>query len=390
MLEGDVILISGECVTKRLDKACVHLVGTPIIQPVILAGGSGTRLWPVSRSSHYPKQLLTLLSARSMLQETVLRVADSRFAAPLVLCSEQHRFLVAEQLRAVDVKPAVIVLEPECRNTAPAVAVASLLAQPEAILLIMPADHVILHKERFHAAVMVGITAALRGKLVVFGIKPEQAETGYGYIRQGKMQDGTPGVYSVESFVEKPDLATARKFLAEGDYLWNSGIFSFQAWRYLEELNHFRPRITETCRMTLEKASHDSDFCRLSSQVFLTVPSESVDCAVMEHTSSAAVVPADMGWYDIGSWSSMWDVSPKDANGNVLRGDTIAIDSFSSYVYSEEMLTAVVGVQDMIVIVTDDACLVASMNNVQQIRLVIDHLQHQQRPECVTRRATRN
>ncbi|KAF0143041.1 MAG: manC [Rhodospirillaceae bacterium] len=356
----------------------------PVIQPVILSGGAGTRLWPLSRK-HYPKQLVALTSRHSLLQETALRVAEGGFAPPLILCNEAYRFIVAEQLHAVNIRPAGIVLEPEGRNTAPAAVMAALLAAPEAILLIMPADHVILHKDRFHAAVVLAAAAAAHGLLVTFGIRPDRPETGYGYIHRGSAWDGLPGVYGVERFVEKPDQMTAQWFLERGNYLWNSGLFVFQARRYLEELDPCQPEMMALCRMALEGASHDPDFCRLPAAPFHAVPSVSIDHAIMERTPHAVVVPVEMGWSDVGSWATLWNIGDKDAEGNVLQGDALAIDSHDSYVHSEGLLTAVVGVENLVVVATRDACLVVPRGKVQQIRAVVDRLERQKRSEAMTR-----
>lgn len=356
---------------------------SPVIQPVILSGGTGTRLWPVSRQ-RYPKQLVALTSRYSLIQETALRLADSGFAPPVVLCNEAYRFIVAEHLRTIGLEPARIVLEPEGRNTAPAIAVAALLTPPETILLVMPSDHVIRHKDRFQAAVTLAVSAAARGKLVTFGITPDRPETGYGYIRHGLGLEDLPGVHRVEQFVEKPDLATAQRFLAEGGYLWNSGLFAFQAGLYLAELERFQPGMTNACCAALEGASCDSDFYRLHPRHFRAVPSLSIDQAIMEHTPHAAVVPVDMGWSDVGSWAALWEISEKDAAGNVLRGDALAVDSQDSYVSSEGLLTAVVGIRDLVVVTTRNACLVVPREKAQQIRAIVDHLKRRKRPEYMT------
>ncbi len=346
----------------------------PLIQPVILSGGAGTRLWPVS-CRHFPKQFLALPvdSQYSLLQQTALRIAEKCFAPPIVLCNEVHRFVVAEHLRAIALKPSCIVLEPEGRNTAPAAAIAALLTLPEVVLLVMPSDHVILYKDCFYTAVTQAVAAVVQqGRIVTFGITPRQPETGYGYIRYGAGWRELPGVYEVEQFVEKPDLITAQQFLAEGGYLWNSGLFAFRASHYLEELDRFQPGITTACRAALQDMSRDCEFYHLSSQQFCTVPSVSIDHAIMQHTKHAAVVPVEMGWSDVGSWSTLWEIGQKDSDGNVLHGNSLAISSHRSYVHSENLFTVVFGVEDLIVIVTANACLVIPRNQSQNISNIFD------------------
>ena len=345
----------------------------PLIQPVILSGGAGTRLWPVSRQ-HFPKQFLPLIASSpySLFQQAALRVAENWFSPPIILCNEVHRFVVSEHLRAINLKPSCIVLEPEGRNTAPAVAVAALLTSPEAILLVIPSDHVILHKDRFHTAIVQAVTAVTCGKLVTFGITPRQPETGYGYIRYGTGWTELPGVYAVEQFIEKPDLATAQRFLADGKYLWNSGIFAFRGSHYLEELDKFRPGITAACRIALKNMSRDCDFYYLSSQNFCAAPSVSIDYAIMQQTQQAAVVLVEMGWSDVGSWSALWEIGQKDSAENVLHGDALIMSSHRSYVHSEGIPTVVLGISDLIVIVTKDACLVMPRDKSQSVSNIKD------------------
>ena len=355
------------------------------IYPVILSGGYGTRLWPLSRAA-LPKQLLPLASEKTMLQETALRVAGRpTLQAPLIVCGDEHRFLVAEQLREIGIKPTGIILEPEGRNTAPAVAAAAhfLLARDkEAVMLVLPADHVIADADAFHAAVAAALDVALgQGALVTFGIDPTGPETGYGYIRRGSAVAGFDGCYAVERFVEKPDAATAQTFVDDGNYSWNSGMFLFEASRYLEELAKFQPRIAEQTEAAMAGRQGDLDFCRMDTAAFAACPSDSIDYAVMEHTRHAVVVPATMGWNDVGSWSSLWEVQQGDASGNVLRGDVYVDNVQNSLVRAESRMVALIGVKDLVVVETDDAVLVAHKDHVQDVKKVVAHLKASQRTE---------
>jgi mannose-1-phosphate guanylyltransferase/mannose-6-phosphate isomerase len=354
-----------------------------VIVPVILSGGSGTRLWPLSREA-YPKQFLPLVDQRTMLQNTVLRIvglADTH--APLVVCNEEHRFMVAEQLRAVGIQPAAVILEPAGRNTAPAVAVAALHAQRESvdpILLALPADHVIADIEGFRAAVRQVAPHAEAGRLITFGIVPTAPETGYGYIKAGAPVDDS-GVRVVERFVEKPDLATAQQYLQSGAYSWNSGMFMFRASAFLAELERFAPAMLAACQTALASGRADADFLWLDRKAFAACPKDSIDYAVMEKTDQAVVLPLTVGWNDVGSWSALWDVGERDPDGNITRGDVIAVDTHDTYVDAAARLVATVGVDDLVVVETADAVLVATKDRVQEVKAVVDRLKAGQRPE---------
>lgn len=346
-----------------------------IIHPVILSGGAGTRLWPLSRP-HYPKQFIALTSGRTMLQDTALRVSDPEaFAAPVVVCSDEHRFVVAEQLRAVGAVPSAIMLEPTGRNTAPAIgAAATWLGAGEALMLVLPSDHVIRDTEAFHAAVRRAARAAEAGWLVTFGIAPDGPETGYGYIARGPALEGCDGTYAVNRFTEKPDAETAARYHAEGDHDWNSGMFLFRAEAYLAELARLRPAMADCCRRAVEQARADLDFLRLDEAAFAACEAESIDYAVMEHTDRAAVVPAALGWSDVGSWSALWDAVARDEDGNAAIGTVVAVDSRDNYLRADGPLIAAVGLEDMVVVTTADAVLVAPKNRAQDVRMLHDAL----------------
>ncbi|MCO4856842.1 mannose-1-phosphate guanylyltransferase/mannose-6-phosphate isomerase [Herbaspirillum sp. WGmk3] len=356
------------------------------IYPVILSGGSGTRLWPLSRAA-YPKQFLPLVSEQTMLQETVTRVGSwPEVQAPLIVCGNEHRFMIAEQMREIGVRPLGIMLEPQGRNTAPAVAAAALHLQrldPEAVMLVLPADHVIKDVLSFHEAVRRAMASVQQGALATFGIEPTQPETGYGYILRGGAHGADTGNFLVDRFVEKPDLETATGFLKQGGYYWNSGMFLFKARDFLAELESHRPLIGAAVKEAVGKAYNDLDFCRLDEAAFAASPSESIDYAVMENTSRAVVVPASIGWSDVGSWSALHEVLPADAEGNVVRGDVHLNQVKNTLVRAESRMVAVLGVEDLIVVETDDAVLVANREKVQEVKAFVDKLKNAKRTEHV-------
>jgi mannose-1-phosphate guanylyltransferase/mannose-6-phosphate isomerase len=361
------------------------------LQAVLLSGGSGTRLWPLSREA-YPKQFLPLAGEETMLQATWSRVAPLAGARPIVVAGEEHRFLVAEQLRQAGAPVPAIVLEPAGRNTAPAIAAAALQALQDAdggdpLLLVLPSDHVVRDADAFRASVRAAMPAAEAGALVTFGIVPTAPETGFGYIQAeaGQAEAGATGVRKVLRFVEKPDAATAERYLAEGGYYWNSGMFLFRASRYLAELERFRPDILEGARAAFAGARRDGDFVRLDRDAFAATPAESIDYAVMERTDAAMVLPVDIGWNDVGSWAALWDVAERDADGNARHGDVIAVDSRNSYAYARR-LVALVGLDDVVVVETDDAVLVARKDKVQQVKDVVARLKAEQRSQAALHR----
>lgn len=374
------------------------------IQPVILSGGSGTRLWPMSRE-HYPKQLLSLVGDKTMLQATVRRLdgleaimgGQGKMLDPVVVCNEEHRFLVAEQLRQIGSKAAAIILEPAGRNTAPALTLAALSVADDPVLLVMPADHVIQDHDAFLAAVAQGVALAGQGCLATFGIVPGRAETGYGYIRQGSATDvpDAPQARHVAAFVEKPDAATAAQYCASGQYLWNSGIFMMRASVWLRELSKFRPDMVQACEAAWQCGKRDYDFFRVDKAAFLACPSDSIDYAVMEKLASsdaahdggrAAVIPLDAGWSDVGAWAALWDVSDKDEAGNVVKGDVYAHETRNALLLAEHRFLACVGLDDVIVIETPDAVMVAHQNRAQDVKHIVAHLKGNQRSEYLAHR----
>jgi mannose-1-phosphate guanylyltransferase len=354
---------------------------TTELLPVIMAGGSGTRLWPLSREL-FPKQFLALAGDDSMLQATVGRLQGLQVAPPLVICNESHRFLVAEQLRQLGALSQNILLEPAARNTAPAVALAALQAMREGndpLLLVLAADHLIDDTAAFQGAVRAALPLAEAGKLVTFGIVPTAAETGYGYVRRGAALDGAG--FAVDAFVEKPAQALADQYLASGEYFWNSGMFCFRASRYLEELGKYRPAILAACQAAFAAPQTDLNFLRVDAAAFAACPAESIDYAVMENTNAAVVVPMDAGWSDVGAFAALWEVSPKDANGNVHRGDVLCHDSRNNLVMAESTLVATVGLQDVVVVQTKDAVLVAPRARVQEVKQIVEQLKAHGRTE---------
>jgi mannose-1-phosphate guanylyltransferase / mannose-6-phosphate isomerase len=356
------------------------------IHPVILSGGSGTRLWPMSRRL-LPKQFLPLVGDRTMFQETVARLAGlPECEPPLVISNHDHRFLVAEQLAELGVKPAVQILEPAGRNTAPAVAIAALHVRgsdANGVLLVLPSDHAIANAAAFREAVLAAADIAARDFLVTFGIQPTEPHTGYGYIELGDALPGESQGWQIKRFVEKPDAQRARDYLASGRFLWNSGMFVLPVRRFLEELQAFHPEILHAAEQALGAATRDLDFLRLDAGAFSASPSESIDYAVMEKTKLGAVLRADMGWSDVGSWTALWDIGAKDAAGNVTRGDVHLHDAAGCYIWGDRMVHAL-GVKDLLVVETDDALLVADRARAQEVKGIVERLEGQARTEHVS------
>lgn len=363
-----------------------------MIVPIIMAGGSGTRLWPLSRALH-PKQFLYLMGkgTSSMLQESVNRLGLLEITDPVIICNEDHRFIVAEQLRSIN-QICSIILEPQGRNTAPAIALAANFVcnsvnqqntEDEPLLLVLAADHVIRDESAFTEAVQKAMPLAQQGKLVTFGIVPHSAHTGYGYIRRGESLGGQSqeSAFSVKEFVEKPDLKTAQDYFSGGKHYWNSGMFLFKATRYLDELKIHRPDIAQACEASLKATSTDLDFIRVNKEEFLKCPDESIDYAVMEKTQDAVVVPLDAGWNDIGSWAALWEESPKDQNGNAIKGDAILQDTRNCLIHSNERLVATVGLDDIVVVDTKDAVMVAHKDKIQDVKAIVAQLKAQGRGE---------
>ncbi len=353
--------------------------------PVIMAGGSGTRLWPLSRAL-YPKQFLPLLGGKTgeitMLQATLNRLSQLETAAPVTICNEDHRFIVAEQLRSIK-QMGSIILEPQGRNTAPAIALAANIAKQinkdnDPLLLILAADHVIQDEVAFTNAVQQAVPLAEQGKLVTFGIVPQSAHTGYGYIQRGtELECG----FKVKEFVEKPNAKTAQEYIDGGKHYWNSGMFLFKASRYLEELRTHRPDIAQACQASLKDTSTDLDFIRVNKEAFIKCPDESIDYAVMEKTQDAVVVPLDAGWNDIGSWTALWEESPKDKNGNAVKGDAILQDTRNCLIHSGERLVATIGLEDIVIVDTKDAVMVAHKDKIQDVKAIVAQLKAQNRNE---------
>ncbi len=348
--------------------------------PTIMAGGSGTRLWPLSRRM-LPKQFLSLSGSKPMLQETLLRLSGITLSDPVVVCNEAHRFLVADQMLQLGEENAAILLEPEGKNTAPAIAVAAIQAlkqDEDVLMLVLAADHVIENKDAFHQAIAQAEKLAMDGYLTTFGIVPTAAETGYGYIQRGdKLGDG----FRVSRFVEKPDEQTAQAYLESGDYFWNSGMFLFKAKKYLSELEKYQPDIYQACLNTMENGQQDLDFFRLDKESFSQCPADSIDYAVMEKTDAAVVVPLDAGWNDIGSWSALWEMNEKDEKNNAIYGDVLSFESEDCLIHADHRLVTTVGVDNLVVIETKDAVLVADKSQSQNVKNIVEQLRQQERQE---------
>lgn len=358
----------------------------PQVFPVILSGGSGTRLWPLSRSM-YPKQFIRSFNGKSssFLGETLKRLGNgARFGAPILLCNNDHRFLVREELERAGITARAIILEPVARNTAPAIAVAALTAMaanPDAIIAVMPSDHIVADVDAFVAAVEMAAEIASVGRLVLFGIIPNEAHTGYGYIKKGAALGGENGAFAVAAFTEKPDAATAARYIASGDYLWNSGIFVLNAATFLDELNRNAPEVLAAAQAAYAQRTDDLGFERLAPVPFASSPNISIDYAVMEHTDKAAVLPIDVGWNDIGSWTSLWEIAERDEKGNYARGDALLEDTSNCYVHSEKSLVSTLGVENLVIVDTPDALLVADRGRAQDVGRIVQRLKQSNRKE---------
>ncbi|WP_339776211.1 mannose-1-phosphate guanylyltransferase/mannose-6-phosphate isomerase [uncultured Methylophaga sp.] len=353
--------------------------------PVIISGGTGTRLWPLSRKNK-PKQFLSLFGEYSLFQNTLSRLSGLQdIDSPLIVCNTEHRFMVAEQLQEIDIAAKDIILEPCARNTAPAIALAALRAienDKDAVLLVLAADHVIQNIPAFHKAIEQAKKHAEQDKLVTFGIQPQSAHTGYGYIEAVKKDQPS----EVKRFIEKPELSTAESYLAAGNFFWNSGMFMFKASAYLDELQQHSPEMLSACKASLEKSVIDLDFIRVETESFEHSPSDSIDYAVMEKTTKAFVVPLDAGWSDVGSWSSLWEAFPQDENNNVIIGDVITDSVHNSYIHSENRLVTVLGLDDVVVVETHDAIMVAHKDQAQEVKKIVEALNKQERKEVLTHR----
>ena len=353
-----------------------------MVIPVLLSGGMGSRLWPVSRAAR-PKQFLALAGEGSMFQETYQRLQGLKCGPTMVVCNDEHRFMVAEQLREAGAENATIILEPVGRNTAPAIALAALQAQadtPDALLLVLPADHHVTETAAFRAAVQRAAVPAQRGKLMTFGVVPTRAETGYGYVRCGDPL--TEGLFELAEFVEKPDRASAERYIAEGHYFWNSGMFLFRADRYLAELATHQPAMLSACEQAMAGAERDLDFIRPDAEAFMASPADSIDYAIMEHTEDGGVATLDCGWSDVGAWSALWEIGNADADGNVSEGDVLLQDARNNYIRTESRLVTALGIEDLVVVETADAVLVGARNRMQQIKQVVETLTSLDRPEA--------
>ncbi|WP_191601017.1 mannose-1-phosphate guanylyltransferase/mannose-6-phosphate isomerase [Marinomonas algicola] len=358
-----------------------------MILPVIMSGGSGSRLWPLSRKQH-PKQFLSLVGENTMLQETILRLNGLETLSPSIICNKNHRFIVAEQLNEIDALGGDILLEPQGRNTAPAVALAALKAikkGADPLLLVLAADHVITDVNAFHLAIAQAQKCAEKGRLVTFGIVPNKPETGYGYILSGQQIEGSDCLL-VEEFVEKPNLKTATIYVESGKYFWNSGMFLFKASVYIQELEKYQPDILTACKASIKNAVTDSEFIRVDAESFLPCPDDSIDYAIMEKTEHAAMIPLNAGWSDVGSWSSIWEVKTKDANNNVNRGDVKSIDTNNCLIDARDKLVATIGISNLIIVETSDAVLVADQSRVQDVKKIVEELNREKRLESVQHR----
>lgn len=356
-----------------------------MITPIILSGGNGTRIWPLSRS-HYPKQYLSLLDTQhTLFQETVLRVTCNKFSPPMIICNNDHRFLVAEQLQLINIIPSHIILETEAKNTAPAIAIACLLQpDPEQLLLVLPADHTIENLENFYQAIEAAQLNALDNQIITFGIKPSNPEVNYGYIQLGQQLSNNKALYQVASFIEKPNIDIAKKIFNSDQYYWNSGILLFKASSMLKELKLLQPKLLASCKNTLDLATQDLDFLRLNSELIYSIPNNSIDYAVMEHTKKAVVMPVDLTWSDLGSFYALWNISKKDIYNNVIIGDVIIKNTNNSYIRTENQLISVIGLSNIIVVATTDAILISSKDQINHIKELVQQLKDQNRTEFYT------